>query len=414
MIAGLLKHSGVYLGADSDFLSAQKDNPAGFWEHFAFYALNERLLLHLGAGWDMPDLPDGWVSRSDLSPFRDVAWQLVERMRASAGDQVAWGWKDPRNSITIQFWKTLLPRLRVVVCVRNPLAVGCSLLRRNDMSPAASGRLWLRYYENLLRNVSIQDRVVSLYESYFADPDAELKRVLGALGLPADDEAMPARRGAVDPALNHHHASFEQLLASDCHPAIIEMYARLCAEARVTGQMRLEGPALAETEASMAGGSERPDLQRSRFHAETAQREEHIRHLTQENATSRQLLEDTRVQLRTLALEMSTLAGEMRRPAPRSDARDSVVRRLMDKIAAGAYGREALARRLSAIAGKALETHELIADTPAEVSGLQGNVERTPEDVAPVAGPLFAYSNMAEFVCSLLKRVRRSGRTFNL
>lgn len=86
----------------------------------------------------------------------------------------------------------------------------------------------------------------------------------------------------------------------------------------------------------------------------------------------------------------------------------------MDKIAAGAYGLEALARRLSAIAGKALETHELIADTPAEVSGLQGNVERTPEDVAPVAGPLFAYSNMAEFVCSLLKRVRRSGRTFNL
>ena len=183
MIAGLLKQTGVYLGADGDFLPAQQDNPLGFWEHFGFHALNERLLLHLGAGWDMSDLPNGWASRNDLAPFRDVARQLIERMRTSAEGRTAWGWKDPRNSITIPFWKAVLPELLVVVCVRNPLDVAGSLRRRNDMSFAASGRLWLRHYQSLLCNVAAQDRVVTRYESYFDDPHGELKRILGELRL---------------------------------------------------------------------------------------------------------------------------------------------------------------------------------------------------------------------------------------
>ena len=40
-----------------------------------------------------------------------------------------WGWKDPRNSLTLPFWKELLPNLKVVVCVRNPIEVIASLRR---------------------------------------------------------------------------------------------------------------------------------------------------------------------------------------------------------------------------------------------------------------------------------------------
>src|ERR1700677_948021 len=218
MISGLLRKTGVYMGEEMDFLPARKEeNPEGFWEHFGFYELNERLLMHLGAGWDMPDLPEGWASRTDLQPFRDDASQLIQRMGASVNGSGAWGWKDPRNSLTIQFWKSLLPDLRVVVCVRNPLEVAASLQKRNNLSFAASGRLWLRYYQNLLENVPEQNRIVTLYENYFADPDAELKRLLGALSLPANGEVAPAVQEAVKPELHHNKASFEELLASDCN-----------------------------------------------------------------------------------------------------------------------------------------------------------------------------------------------------
>lgn len=342
MIAGLLKQTGVYLGADGDFLPAQQDNPLGFWEHFGFHALNERLLLHLGAGWDMSDLPNGWASRNDLAPFRDVARQLIERMRTSAEGRTAWGWKDPRNSITIPFWKAVLPELLVVVCVRNPLDVAGSLRRRNDMSFAASGRLWLRHYQSLLCNVAAQDRVVTRYESYFDDPHGELKRILGELRLPADDAAIAAAIGAVDPALRHHHASLEQLLASDCDPEIVEMYVHLCGEERGTGQMRPERSASAGTGFSIPDASAPRDHQRSRFRAETAQREEHNRCLIQENAKLRQLLEETRAQL-------STLAGEMKTLTERADASDASLRRLTDKIA----GPPSLERRWNDNAGLA-------------------------------------------------------------
>jgi hypothetical protein len=381
MIAGLLNQTGVYLGSDGEFLPPATDNPAGFWEHGGFYSLNERLLLYLGAGWDFPDLPDGWASRQDLSPFREAAGHLIERMRTSAESKVAWGWKDPRNSITIQFWKTLLPELRVVVCVRNPLAVAGSLQRRNGISFAASCQLWLRHYQNLLRNVSPQDRVVTLYERYFTDAHAELTRVLGELGLPADDEAIAFTRNAVDPALHHQHATLAQLLASDCHPDIIEMYVHLSAEAGVTGQAGPEAAATAGLDMLTPGASALGDLQRSRFHAEIAQREEYTRHLIHENASLRELLEETRAQLGTLAREV------------RNER----------------CGREAQARRLSAIAETAAGLHRLIEYRYLELSRLQRNVERPLKDAAPVASRLLGHSGTADSLYRLLKRIRRLG-----
>jgi hypothetical protein len=382
MIAGLLNRTGVYLGSDGEFLPPATDNPAGFSEHGGFYALTERLLLHLGAGWDFPDLPDGWASRPDLSPFREAACHLIERMRTSAEGKVAWGWKDPRNSITIQFWKTLLPELRVVVCVRNPLAVAASLRLRNGISFAASCRLWLCHYQNLLRNVSPRDRVVTLYESYFADADAELRRVLEELGLPADDQAIAVTRNAVDPALHHQHATLAQLLASDCHPEVIEMYVGLCAEAGGTGQARPEeGAAPAGSDLLTPGASARGDLQRSRFHAEIAQQEEYTRHLLHENAALRQLLEETRAQLATLTGEVSSERCR----------------------------REAQARRLSAIAETAAGLHRLIEHRSLELSRLQRKVERPLKETAPVAARLLGQSRTADSLYRLLKRIRRLG-----
>ena len=40
-----------------------------------------------------------------------------------------WGWKDPRNSLTLPFWQDLLPGLKTLIMVRNPLEVAHSMKR---------------------------------------------------------------------------------------------------------------------------------------------------------------------------------------------------------------------------------------------------------------------------------------------
>ncbi len=86
MVAGVLNSAGVYLGEEADFLEANEgENADGFWEHFGFYALNEKLLEQLRAGWDAPWIPEGWENREDLSPFREEASLLIDRMRGLAG-----------------------------------------------------------------------------------------------------------------------------------------------------------------------------------------------------------------------------------------------------------------------------------------------------------------------------------------
>jgi hypothetical protein len=332
----------------------------------------------------MPELPEGWASRNDLEPFREDASQLIQRMGASANGSGVWGWKDPRNSITIQFWKSLLPDLRVVVCVRNPLEVAASLQKRNNLSYAASGRLWLQYYRNILENVPRESRIITLFENYFSNPDAELKRLLGALSLPANGQVAPAVRESVKPALRHNQSSLEQLLAAEWNPEIVEIYARLRDEAGVNGHVLNGGVKPAANGLAVPVGTACNDLQRSRFHVETVQREEYIRRLGTENTALRQSLDDLKAQLDTLKKE----------------------------VAPG--GRHPYAQNLSAMVERAIAAHGLIAHKRAQLASLQGQVEATLKETKPMWPRLIRCSNSINSLYRMFKRARKAGKLFKL
>ena len=57
MVMRLLHECGLYLGAESDLMPAQADNPDGFWEHLRFVKLNDEILNSLGGAWDLPPKP---------------------------------------------------------------------------------------------------------------------------------------------------------------------------------------------------------------------------------------------------------------------------------------------------------------------------------------------------------------------
>src|SRR6187200_1282378 len=88
-----------------------------------------------------------------------------------------WGWKDPRNSLTLPFWEDLLPDLKTLVIVRNPLEVAYSMRKRNGTSYAFGLRLWEIYNRRLIEAANEQQRLIIRYDSFFENADTELRRI---------------------------------------------------------------------------------------------------------------------------------------------------------------------------------------------------------------------------------------------
>ena len=101
MVTRLLHGCGLYLGPKDALMPPQADNPDGFWEHLGLVALNDELLEALGGAWDLPPKTNENLSEERLDPLRLKAQLLIEGFHSIP----IWGWKDPRNSLTLPFWE---------------------------------------------------------------------------------------------------------------------------------------------------------------------------------------------------------------------------------------------------------------------------------------------------------------------
>ena len=188
MLTRLLHACGLYLGPKDELMPAQADNPDGFWEHLGFVALNDELLNELGGAWDLPPKRDENFTHAGLDPLRMKARLLIETFD-SAG---LWGWKDPRNSLTLPFWQNLLPSMKTLIMVRNPLEVAHSMKERNGTSYSFGLRLWEIYNRRVIETAGNQERLVTHYDLFFEDPESELRRIAHFIGLP---DAAVSKRG---------------------------------------------------------------------------------------------------------------------------------------------------------------------------------------------------------------------------
>src|SRR5881392_1085608 len=179
MLTRLLHVCGLYLGPKDELMPAQTDNPDGFWEHLGFVALNDELLSELGGAWDLPPKRDEDFKHPRLDPLRMKARLLIEGFDSLN----VWGWKDPRNSLTLPFWQNLLPALKTLIVVRNPLEVAHSMRERNGTSYSFGLRLWEIYNRRLIDAASKKDRLVTHYDSFFKNAESELRRIARFIGL---------------------------------------------------------------------------------------------------------------------------------------------------------------------------------------------------------------------------------------
>jgi hypothetical protein len=228
LVAQLLYRCGLSMGTEDIFLPQTEENPSGYWEIGALAKFNDTLLEQLGGSWD--EVPRrlyaaDWLEDLDLQSLHAWALELISSIVA---DDRPWGWKDPRNSILLPFWRTLYPELKLIICLRNPLEVAFSLSRRlwAASSFQDSLTLWRDYYDLLWANMDQDNTIVTHYESYFWKPEQELARICDFTGLsPEADQIEQSAERSIDP-LQYRCIATERMLAEHeaLPPRLLDLY----------------------------------------------------------------------------------------------------------------------------------------------------------------------------------------------
>ncbi len=189
-LAGCLEELGLQLG---NVITSAPYNLKGNRENPDIWPIHDAILSRAGAAWDNP--PEGVVSWSsehvtDMRQFLKGYQTLPE----------PWGFKDPRITLLLDGWFSMVPRLRLVASIRHPVAVAKSLAARNGFAEERSFALWERYNREVLRWHSLTGCAVINYD----DPNYEqtVRRVATDLGLHAD---RPLEFRSSE--LNHHGVS---------------------------------------------------------------------------------------------------------------------------------------------------------------------------------------------------------------
>lgn len=236
-------------------MPASSNNSDGFWENLRFVRLNERLLAASGGTWLAPP--------AALHPTPEITAEAQAIVRQFEG-QEPWGWKDPRNALTLPFWKALLPSMKVLVCVRHPAETASSLAastliprrwllpwsvarhgpsrlherlwrtarislsarRRREVVDEVALDLWRVYNMRILEQTSAGDRLVTHYETMLTKPRAELERILAFAGIAVSSAALDEAVRVVSPRMRHRRAE-----SAAGEPELASLYARLSREA---------------------------------------------------------------------------------------------------------------------------------------------------------------------------------------
>jgi len=222
---------GVPTVAGDDLLPAARLNPTGFWESASLNDLNDEILRRFGGdSGKPPQLAAGW----ELDPRLAGLHVQAERCLHEIFPTAEWIWKDPRNCLTLPFWRRITTARAVALIVyRNPLEVAASLLAHHAVPKRAALRLWERYLRDALFHASDLPAFVVDYNDLVADPSlaaASLHRFLNHCGmrLPPLAGASSGVASFVTDTLRHYHADPAELVRDrDVTPAQRRLYAWL-------------------------------------------------------------------------------------------------------------------------------------------------------------------------------------------
>jgi hypothetical protein len=149
-------------------------------------------------------LHPAWELDAALDPLRGRASEVLDDAFGPARTENATiGWKDPRLSLLLPFWRTITPISTTIVLVRDPAEVAASLRARNRIEAPQTAMLWLRYL--YAATSDDPDHLLVRYHDFFEDLPGTLTNLAAHLGSPPPDaNAIAEARAYLDPSLRHH------------------------------------------------------------------------------------------------------------------------------------------------------------------------------------------------------------------
>ena len=147
--AAFLQSLGVFIG--NNLLKGSYANPQGYFEDMDFLSF-QRQLLSSCCSQEERGFPDwGWteselLNRQQFSRYVEPAKRLIF---ARQNQSQIWGWKDPRTTLLLDFWRGIVPDVGYILIYRYPWDVADSILRLNvpffRENPDFCLRVW-RFY----------------------------------------------------------------------------------------------------------------------------------------------------------------------------------------------------------------------------------------------------------------------------
>jgi len=213
LIVRLASFSGLYLGSLDKLILETGYNPKGCWEHRNLLNISEEILgRYQGNTHNPPLFAAGW----EMDPGLDDLYQRAEEIiQEDFSGEALWGWKYTRLCLTLPFWRRLKPKMRHVLCLRDPMDVAVSLVR-NQWVPDLEHGLWLweHYTNSALHATAGSPRLLIFYEDCMADWSKEYGRLAQFLEISSEVSLeLEDQVGTfLDTKLHHYRSSFLETL----------------------------------------------------------------------------------------------------------------------------------------------------------------------------------------------------------
>lgn len=206
-------------------------NPKGYYEDTEVVRINDKLLWMCECSWHMflenqlREIPENVVS--------EVCAEAVELVQTRTTQFRRWGFKDPRATRLIPFWKQIIESAGFepvfLIINRNPLSVAASLATRDQFSAAKSAYLWAQHTLPAFRDTAGYTRVIVDYDLFLAKPLEHITRVADAFELPVPNADEPAVKDYLEEfltnGLRHTTHTLEDLRNSPFMPAdVVSLY----------------------------------------------------------------------------------------------------------------------------------------------------------------------------------------------
>ena len=146
LTTSLLESAGLFVG--DRLLGSNLSNPKGHFEDLDFVELHQNILRSQGV------CSQGWTDNTSME-IQPEYFNTARNILSRKDNYPVWGWKDPRTTLFLDFWSSLIPHAKYIFVYRSPWEVVDSLFRRGDSlfqnDPEVAIQTWINYNQKILR-----------------------------------------------------------------------------------------------------------------------------------------------------------------------------------------------------------------------------------------------------------------------